>query len=583
MNDYAQGIEEIQKLADELYQGRIERAFTHWSLSCILADLDPSDDDLITHTGIDRTGDLGIDGFWIDETNSRLVFLQGKFQTAATRSLAQEFRQPIQSLLDAEYVRTYGNPNLREFYPDIYETLIDEAFPIQAFLVVRENVPNSVKAWAEGGGSSTWGFDLNGVTVHKDFDLRVLAVEHLISLRRALLNPPTHSPRVKLTVAQTGSQEAFHVVPGQFKTIQATVRARDIVEAYAAYRSAIFRYNPRGPQGSNKVNQEIQATLRDSALKGNFHILNNGLTVVCDAARETPDKQSIEVVDFQIVNGCQTAFTLYSLRDEVDDSVKVTVRIIEGQTWAPLIAKSTNSQTAVRAEQLASLGEEHNRLAGEFDRLDPKWFYERQLGARRFQSAAEAELHRSRYGNRNLTIKEIGQFGAAFTGHPILAKYDLKALFERSDSVGQQLYSNLFGPGARAEQLLFVVLLGRRLANRLREHLRTIAGKQGVTEERTFSELDWLPYAGMHLLALIGERIRAERPAEVEVGRLVSVREAQSRLATLDDWFESVYEQALGAIEFYIEVERAAGRSLNPREFFRSPAHLAKMEERVRR
>jgi hypothetical protein len=228
------------------------------------------------------------------------------------------------------------------------------------------------------------------------------------------------------------------------------------------------------------------------------------------------------------------------------------------------------------------LGPEHDRLFGEFSRLDPPWFYERQLGTRRFQSPAETELHRTRYDRRNITIKEIGQYGAAFAGQPILAKYDLKALFERSDPAGQQLYMSLYGNATGADQLLFVVLLGRKLEERVARHLREVEARH-QDERPAFSELDWLPYARMHILALIGEALRAQNPESVAPGKLLSAQESRIRRETMDNWFETLYERALNAVEFFIEVERSAGRLTNLREFFRSPSLLARMEERARR
>ena len=61
------------ELLGERYPGRPERAFLHWALGCLLSDVDPGDDALTAHTAIDGPRDLGLDGYWIDETNNRLI------------------------------------------------------------------------------------------------------------------------------------------------------------------------------------------------------------------------------------------------------------------------------------------------------------------------------------------------------------------------------------------------------------------------------------------------------------------------------------------------------------------------------
>lgn len=492
-------------------------------------------------------------------------------------------RQAIQSLLDQDYVRRHGNAAIREVYDDIFEPLIDEDFSIYAVLACGGQTAAAAVSYAAGEGSSPWIFEFGGGTRRKDVQLQVFDLEGLMALRQALMAAAIPAPVVTLHVAQSPFGPSVHHVGAGYKTIQATVPAKDIVDAYGTYRSAIFRYNPRGPQGSNKVNKEIEATLKDENLRGHFHLLNNGLTIVCDSVTYDEGAQTLEVTDFQIVNGCQTAYTLHSLRHELTGAVLIGARLIEGENWAPLIAKSTNSQTAVRPEQLASLGAEHDRIKQGFDALDPSWFYEKQQGSRRFQTPAERQIHRARYDSRVLTIKEVGQFGAAFLGYPILAKYDLKVLFERSEPLGQRLYKAIFGPDSHADQLLLPVLSGRLVQRYVRDRLRALQEESDGSESEAFSELDWLPYARMHLVGLIGEGLRVEAAADVTADRLLSAVESRRRWATLDDWFGGIFERARDAVEFFIEVERRADRLSNLREFFRSVPIYARMEERVRR
>ena len=207
--------------------------------------------------------------------------------------------------------------------------------------------------------------------------------------------------------------------------MQVTVPAKVLIDTYDRFRSEIFRYNPRGPLGSNKVNREIQRTLEDSVLKRHFHLLNNGLTAICDYVIYNEDSQQLEIKNFQVVNGCQTLFTLHQLREYVTEEVRVSVRIVEGlqATWGVgEISKASNYQTAVKPEQLASLGPEHDVIRNKFERLDPPWFYEKQKGYKRFLNETNKRLHNQRFGNRVIASSDLGQYGAAFLGSPILAK-----------------------------------------------------------------------------------------------------------------------------------------------------------------
>ena len=148
----------------------------------------------------------------------------------------------------------------------------------------------------------------------KEIQLQVLDLDELSSLRDDLLRDLIE-PYLELPVTFVDNNPSFHYMGGDFSAVQATVPARVLIDAYDQYRSAIFRYNPRGPLGINKVNKEIQNTLQDSTLKRHFHLLNNGLTSMASAITYNRDSNVLAITDFQIVNGCQTVFTLYRLRD----------------------------------------------------------------------------------------------------------------------------------------------------------------------------------------------------------------------------------------------------------------------------
>lgn len=87
-----------------------------------------------------------------------------------------------------------------------------------------------------------------------------------------------------------------------------------------------------------------------------FSILNNGVTVV--AASLTPAGNRFTLRDYQIVNGCQTAHVLRdAFKLEGVDRVSVPIKIIvtDSDDIKNEVTIATNSQTEVKAEQLAAL------------------------------------------------------------------------------------------------------------------------------------------------------------------------------------------------------------------------------------
>ncbi|MBA7514935.1 hypothetical protein ES705_06972 [subsurface metagenome] len=575
--------EEIQDIANRYYSGRIERAFLHWALKCALTDIDPDDDELAEHTALDGAGDLGIDAYWFDELNRRLVLIQAQHSGRTLRQKAVDFRGSIEALINQDYVRSQGNAALREIYPDLFEFLLDESYSIYGVLACGGQVAPSAQNYTENVGSRVWQFTFEEAPRRKDVQLEILDVEGLVSLRQRLIEVTRQPvPNIDLPIAMTEEGPSCHAMKGDFRAFQATVSTQAIAEVYERFRSGIFKFNPRGPLGANKVNKEIERTLQDEIKKRHFHLLNNGLTVVCHSVEYDAEKAILHIRNFQVVNGCQTVFTLFMLRQHLTENVLVGTRVVEGlQSWAAELAKATNYQTLVRPEQLASLGAEHEQIKRLFDRLTPPWFYEKQQGFIRFLGETARRSHRAKYGRRAVTTTELGQSTAAFMGYPILAKYDLKVLFERVEDRGDQLYRAIFIDANSPEQLLMPIQVRRRVYSAVKQRLSEMREQTREVEGEPFSELDWLPYARMHMIALIGEYLRHQ--SSVPRGNLLSRDESRKLLGTIDDWFREAFTKAYDAVEFYIEVERRAGRLVNLREFFRDEEQFNAMADRARR
>ncbi len=570
--------EQIHEIAIRDYSGREEDAFPYWALSCILADQQPERNDLRDHVAV-GDGDLGIDGYWIDEFNRRLILLQAKYSARTRRDEATAFRSDIEALIDPEYVHAHANEVIREIYPELLEALIDDSYTIQAVLACGGQVAPTARSYARTTSSQNWQFQIGDDNHTKEIQLQILDLTELSSLRDDLLRDLIE-PYLELPVTIVDNNPSFHYMGGDFPAVQATVPARILIDAYDQYRSAIFRYNPRGPLGSNKVNKEIQHTLEDTTLKRHFHLLNNGLTSMANGITYNQRSSVLEVTDFQIVNGCQTVFTLYRLRDHVTDDVKVTVRVVEGLhgPWANEISKASNYQTAVRPEQLASLGAEHDEIQHKFDRLVPPWFYEKQKGYVQFLNAAGKRSHRQRYGGRNLSASEVGQYGVAFLAQPVLAKYDLQRLFERKDNDGERLYRLIFVESNEASQLALPVIVGRRIEQAVKQRLAALKPVDDQEPER-FSERNWLPYARMHMTALIGEQLRL---ANVPKGEILDASVCSERWASIDDWFDGLFAKARSAVALIIGVEKRADKLHNLREFFRNTDRYTEMVTETR-
>jgi hypothetical protein len=119
----------------------------------------------------------------------------------------------------------------------------------------------------------------------------------------------------------------------------------------------VFEDNIRDYLGSTiDVNKNISKTILSGNINA-FSMLNNGITIVASSIRIPGDIATIE--DYQIVNGCQTSNVLINNMESAKDidNLIIPVRIIatKDENLKNEITKATNSQTAIKKEQLEAL------------------------------------------------------------------------------------------------------------------------------------------------------------------------------------------------------------------------------------
>lgn len=175
----------------------------------------------------------------------------------------------------------------------------------------------------------------------------------------------------------------------------------------------IFEDNVRDFQGYNIVNSEIQETLRNSEDQARFGLLNNGVTIVAKSI--SPVGDSIEIYDYQIVNGCQTSYVLFDNRDLLRDDSYVMVKLIEvtNEAVSDRVIYTTNRQTEVKSEAFIATKHFHKRLQDYYDAVANPYrlYYERR--------SKQYDLNDSVSKNRVITLtQQIQSYLAMFLNEP---------------------------------------------------------------------------------------------------------------------------------------------------------------------
>lgn len=319
---------------------------------------------------------------------------------------------------------------------------------------------------------------------------------------------------------------------GANRHLSGMVSAAEVDRVFNEHRYSIFRLNPRGPLGVVKVNKEIRATLESDSDRPQFFFLNNGLTAVCDSfKKKSGSRSTFEVRDFQIVNGCQTTWTLHDhrIRGGSLEDVALSIKLIETpatSTLAAQISQASNSQSPMKDWDFLFNSKDQLRLQREFLGLDEPVFYELKRGEQKYIEGASG---------RKTTIKDVAQATWAFLGHPGEARDRLREIPRMQGDA----YREVFFEGVTARHLWLPYEIHERVKLEYKNRTSSVVAEAGQNNRR------------LHLVWLIGELIlkalEIESYSQIDTGALSRVSKS------LDIWFTRAYNFADIAIDSTIE------------------------------
>ncbi len=155
-------------------------------------------------------------------------------------------------------------------------------------------------------------------------------------------------------------------IAGVRQSFVGSISAKEYVRLISDNDNNLQRYlfddNVRDFQGSNKVNREIEKTIRNPKEQAALSVFNNGITII--AKKVEPIGKKMKLTDFQIVNGCQSSYVLFRNRSSLLEDTHVVVKVIETTDYdfATKVVKATNRQTEIKDEAFESLSQFHKDL-----------------------------------------------------------------------------------------------------------------------------------------------------------------------------------------------------------------------------
>ena len=553
--------------ADRLFGGDLAKGFLFWAADVHLdqSDSPPSEEDLLESI-TDGKDDLELDAYYIDESSLTVYLFQSKYRSnpgnVRMNDLASFLDVP-KKLTTPQILADISNEAILELAPRFRRRILDGYEIHLVYLTtLRATKPlqNRVNAWADESLSLSVG----GSHYEVQHSATMLDVSNLLQIIESV----SDQQEIELTLS-VQADEYHQTLSGDFKCLIATLSLSELAVTFEKFRYAMFRHNPRGPLGSVTVNKEIKSTLADPTRRGWFQLMNNGLSAVCAAFTDPvvgSDATTVRIRDFQIVNGCQTTYTVWDHWRRGGDlgDASVTLKLVEdpSSSLRYIISSASNMQSQMKDWDFLFDEPEQRRLQKEFATLSPPMFYELRRGEHKYVAGGEPI--------GRVTIKDIAQANWAFVGKPGEAKDRLREI-PRSKQQLSGAYREVFAPGVEAERLRLPWVTYKRVQDEWNRHV-----------EQTGERGDFREHGRLHVLWLVGRGlVRSERLSDY--GSL-SLSRLRHLTHDVDSWFPDLHSIAIEAISFVVDVERALSeennRPLSLRQLFRSAAKYERFTKR---
>lgn len=540
----------VKDLAKELKISEA-RAFMVWyAIEAFRLDQDEAEEVISYDGGNDR----GVDLLFRDDERERMVIGQSKFLKSSSRhpkvgelaillDVVDELADPQQLRDDGRSDLAAAAEELQEARRDGYDVQLQLVYPGASGRDLERRVRNFNRHHLRDNVSASI-VDLESLElIHEDFK--------------------GAAGRVASGVLEL-SNGCFEEEGSFGNSLIGSVTGTSLKALYEGEGNRLFDQNVRLFLGTRKgsVNAGIRETLQSTDERRNFWAYNNGITLVARGFTVSDDKQSVQLTDFSIVNGCQTTVSIGTESDTAAKEVSVLARIVAPtrQDLVEQIIRFTNSQSPIKMWDLSARDTLQKRLQRELEEMDAPWFYALRRGE------LDTLPDKDKFGpwgqRRVLEFPITAQFLAALRGLPVEAYKDKARLFTKHKDT-------VFPNETKAGDLLWAWAVGEASERAIKKY-KSKVGPDEVAEAilRRGARFFVTAVAGQ----LLRERNGADVFAKVDGARVIdkAMKERLDKYASL-------------AVSYYVGIMRSlieSGSELG--NLLKSADTAAVLEQRVK-
>lgn len=447
-----------------------QKSFTLWCAK-ILFDLDEMD--AYEALAVEGPNDKGIDIFWVDQINKRIIIAQTKYsevgESKPKLTHLRSFLNCINWISNPTALENEGKPELVAIGRDYVEA-IEFGYKVELWFIYSglkvQNLDKEIRIY----NSNPENRQINRSAIHCDINLLETSFEEYRGVNKRI-------DRAIITL----EDKPLEVIGTFGKGLIGTISASQLVNLYNKYENRLFDRNVRMWLGARKgsVNAGIISTVENDKDRKNFWAYNNGITIVCDKYEPSDTTNEIEMFNMSIVNGCQTTVSLSLADTDKKSEVTLLTRIImPPEAIIDSIIQYNNSQNPIRSWDMVSQSPVQNKLKTEFESLDAPIFYAIRRGEWKSLNATEKRKFKnpSPSGWRIIKHDLLAQYLASFSGRTVVAYKNKAFLFD-------QFYNDTFPPDLRVEEALFVWHAGEITNQLVKDDIKKETKKIGTGDK----------------------------------------------------------------------------------------------------
>lgn len=306
------------------------RAFIHLYLKVSFGLLDFADRE---HFITDGSYDGGIDGYYISRSTRLIYLIQSKFRASEKNFIGKDIAleellaMDIDRILDGHEHDEPGNPyngKILQLQRELGQ--LDHIARYTYRIIILANVKETLSP--SHLSKLVGGYSCEVINYERCYDLLVFPV-----LSGTYFNATDLVIHLDLSNKNAGSKISY-TVDTQYGECDITVLfvpTIEIARTFHRYKNSMLKFNPRSylELEGGKVNAAIRDTIVLGG-KNEFALYNNGITMLSDETNLNErigqrNKAQLNVMNPQIINGGQTAYTLSRLYEETEEDKREAI------------------------------------------------------------------------------------------------------------------------------------------------------------------------------------------------------------------------------------------------------------------